>query len=121
MKLAAGLILIVLSVIHVIYGEKMQVSILKQTGVDRVLIGSYRVMSLQGGLFLLAGGAIELLSYTGLLSLTGFTAFVPMGMIAINLIGFLVVSVFKHQELLKLTVPQLVIFGVVLGLQIGSV
>ena len=54
MKLVVGIILIFMSIVHVIYGEKMQVNILKKLEANNILIGSFRVMSLQGGLLLFA-------------------------------------------------------------------
>lgn len=96
MKLVVGIILIVMSIVHVIYGEKMQVNVLKKLGVNNILIGSYRVMSFQGGLLLFAVGVVEIMVYTGLIVLTGFAIFMPLGIVCLNVISVFIVAIVKH-------------------------
>lgn len=120
MKLAAGIILILMSVVHVIYGEKMQVNELKRLGVNDILIGSYRVMSLQGGILLFAVGVVEIMGFTGLIVLSGFASFIPIGIICLNVISVFIVALTKHRELIKVTIPQFIIIVVILILQLLS-
>ena len=121
MKLVVGIILIVMSIVHVIYGEKMQVNVLKKLGVNNILIGSYRVMSFQGGLLLSAVGVVEIMVYTGLIVLTGFAIFMPLGIVCINVISVFIVAIVKHRELIKATIPQFLIFSIIIILQVWSV
>ncbi|MBD2846638.1 hypothetical protein IDH44_15670 [Paenibacillus sp. IB182496] len=120
MKLAAGLLLIIMSVVHVIYGENMQVRALRAQGAEENLVGAFRVMSLQGGLLLLAVGSIEVLGYAGLLRLDGFAAYMPAGLVGLNVLAALLVACTMHRKLLGMIVPQLLIFAVILTLQIWS-
>ncbi|WP_407269743.1 hypothetical protein [Radiobacillus sp. PE A8.2] len=121
MKLAAGIILILMSVVHVIYGEKMQVDELKKVKANNMLIASLRVMSLQGGIVVFAVGLVEVLTFAEIIALTGFAAFIPVGIICINVLSVLIISMIKHRELLKATLPQLIIFSVIIILQLWSV
>ncbi len=121
LKLAAGIILILMSVVHVIYGEKMQVDELKKVKANNMLIASLRVMSLQGGIVVFAVGLVEVLTFAEIIALTGFAAFIPVGIICINVLSVLIISMIKHRELLKATLPQLIIFSVIIILQLWSV
>ena len=121
LKLVVGIILVFMSIVHLIYGEKMQVNILKKLEVNNILIGSYRVMSLQGGLLLFAVGVVEIMVYAGLIELTGFAIFIPLGIICINVMSVFIVAIVKHQELFKATIPQFLIFAIIIILQVWSV
>lgn len=117
MKMAVGLMLVVMSVVHVIYGEKMQVSVLKRQEADSMLIASYRVMSLQGGLILLGVGVVEIMTYTGIMILSGAANYIPLAVVAMNVFAVLFFGLVKHRELLKTTVPQFIIFSIILFFQ----
>ena len=118
MKLVVGIILIFMSIVHVIYGEKMQVNILKKLEANNILIGSFRVMSLQGGLLLFAVGVIEIMVYAGL---SGFAVYIPLGIVCLNVISVFIVAIVKHQELFKVIIPQFLIFSIIIILQVLSV
>ena len=121
MKLVVGIILIFMSIVHVIYGGKMQVNILKKLEANSILIGSFRVMSLQGGLLLFAVGVIEIMVYAGLIGLTGFSIYIPLGIVCLNVISVFIVAIVKHQELFKVIIPQFLIFSIIIILQVLSV
>jgi len=120
LKLLVGIILVFMSIVHVIYGEKMQVNLLKKLEVSNILIGSYRVMSLQGGILLFAVGAVEIMFYAGLVDLTGFAIYIPLGIICLNVISVFIVALVKHHELFKATIPQFLIFAIIIILQVLS-
>ena len=121
MNLVVGIMLILLSIVHVVYGEKEQVSLLKKMDRNNILIGSFRVMSLQGGLLLFAVGVVEILVFAGSIALTGFAVFIPLGLVCLNLMAFLIVALVKNQELIKNAIPQLIIFAIIITFQIISV
>jgi hypothetical protein len=121
LKLVIGIMLIFISIVHVIYGEKMQVNELKKIEVNNILIASYRVLSLQGGLLLFAVGVVEILVYARLIVFTGFAIFIPLGIICLNVISVFIVAIGKHQELFKVTIPQFLIFAIIIILQVWSV
>lgn len=121
MKLMVGVILILISVVHVIYGEKKLVKELMVLKADNSLIGSLRVMSLQGGVLLLFVGLIELMIYIGAITLFGISRFFPLGIICLNVICCLIVSIFKHRELIKAMIPQLLIFFIIIIIQLLSI
>jgi len=118
LEAAVGVVLICLSIIHVVYGERRQVAVLKSVSDNPVLIGSFRTMSLQGGLLLLALGVVYMLGSAGMVTLGGVPSYFPLGVVLINVLSLLIVALTKHRELLKETVPQLVIFGAVIVLQV---
>ncbi|WP_248930398.1 hypothetical protein [Paenibacillus hamazuiensis] len=120
LKRIAGIVLIVMSIAHVIYGEVMHITALKSMAADDFLIGSYRAMSLQGGLLLAAVGIVELLSAERVISLPGFTAFIPLGIVSINLIAFAVIIAAGYRHLLQYSIPQLPVFIIIIGIQAWS-
>ncbi|QST00334.1 hypothetical protein IMZ31_01665 [Pontibacillus sp. ALD_SL1] len=121
MKLVVGVILIMMSMVHVIYGEKMQVDELKTLKASPLLIGSFRVMSLQGGMILLAVGVVEVLTFYNLVVLTGVAAFIPLGILCLNVLSVFIVSFIKHQELIKAVIPQLLIFLTIIIIELLTV
>lgn len=121
MKLIVGSLLIVMSIVHVIYGEKMQVDEIKKLHASNILMGSFRVMSLQGGMLLFAVGIVEILTFYNLIVLSGVAAYIPLGILCLNVVSLLTVSLIKHPELIKATIPQLLIFLIIIILELLSV
>lgn len=50
MGIAAGIMIILVSVAHNIYGEKKQLPALKKVSNDPIMTGSLRIMIFQGGI-----------------------------------------------------------------------
>lgn len=118
LELVVGCILIILSIVHIWYGEKNQVSSLMKVTEDSILVGSFRVMSVQGGVILFALGLLHLLNVLGWIVLSGIAVYFPLLIILINVVSFIVVGVFVHRDLFKIVVPQLLIFSVLIILEI---
>ena len=121
MELAAGILLIALSILHIVYGEKQPIATLSKATDDPILIGSVRVMSLQGGVLLFFVGLIQILNFLELITLSGIAIYFPVGIVCINLLTFLITAALKHKELLSISVFQLVIFSVIIVLQLLSI
>ena len=121
MGLAAGVLLVLMSIAHNIYGEKKQIPTLKQATQDSTTIGSWRIMVFQGGLLLLAVGIFQILSSVGIVELTGAARFIPLGIVLINFCTALLITILAHREILKVTIPQFVIFIVIIILQLLSI
>ena len=49
MGIIAGILLVLMSVAHIIFGEKKQIPDLKELTQDSIIIGSQRIMIFQGG------------------------------------------------------------------------
>ena len=120
MGIAAGIIIIIISIAHNIYGEKKQIPELKKITNDSVMIGSLRIMIFQGGILLLAVGIIQVLVAANYIQLPGISAYFPVGIVLINFLTSLIIAGFIHREVLKITLPQFVIFAVIILLQILS-
>ena len=118
MELAAGILIIIISIIHVIYGEKQQISVLNKITDDSILIGSFRVMSFQGGFLLFAVGLIQVLNFLNIITLSGIAIYFPVGIICINILTFLLIAIIKHKKLFSIIAFQLVIFTIIITLQI---
>lgn len=116
----AGILLVLISIAHNVYGEKKQIPALRQFTDDPVIIGSQRVMIFQGGLLLLAAGIIQILVSVNVVTLTGIARYFPVGIVLINFITAASIIVFKHKEILKITIPQFMIFIVIITLQLLS-
>ncbi|MFC0877441.1 hypothetical protein ACE01N_12645 [Saccharicrinis sp. FJH2] len=120
MGIAAGIMIILISIAHNVYGEKKQVPELKKITSNPVMIGSLRIMIFQGGLLLLAVGIIQVLVSAGTIHLPGISAYFPVGIVLINFITSLVIAALIHSEVFKVTLPQFVFFAVIIVLQILS-
>ncbi|MCB0665931.1 MAG: hypothetical protein KDC80_08930 [Saprospiraceae bacterium] len=118
MGIAAGILIILMSIAHNIYGEKKQIPQLKKITDDRVIIGSLRIMVFQGGILLFAVGTIQLLVSAGMIQLTGISAYFPVGIVLINFLTSLMIAIVMHREVLQFTIPQFSIFSIIIVLQL---
>ncbi|MEZ4669821.1 MAG: hypothetical protein R3E39_18095 [Anaerolineae bacterium] len=116
-----GILLVVLSFAHIIYGEKKQIPDLKALTSEPIMVGSLRVMIIQGGILLLAVGIVQILVSVGAVELLGVARYIPVGIVLLNFCTFLVIAIFIHKELLKITIPQLVIFIIIIVLLLLSI
>ena len=117
----AGILLVLLSIVHIIYGEKKQIPDLKEITDDPITIASLRVMIIQGGLLLFAVGIVQILASVGGLELIGVARYFPVGIVTLNFCTFLLIAAFIHKELLKITIPQIMIFLIIISLQLLSI
>ena len=84
------------------------------------MIGSQRIMIFQGGILLLAVGIVQILVSINLIELTGVARYFPVGIVLINVCTSLFIILFAHKEILKITVPQFVVFIAIITLQLLS-
>lgn len=117
MGIVAGILIILISIAHNIYGEKKQIPELKKITDDPIMIGSLRIMIFQGGFLLLAVGIIQVLTSTNVIQLPGISAYFPVGIVLINFITSLMIAAFIHRQIFKVTLPQFVVFAVIIALQ----
>ena len=120
MGIAAGIMIIIISIAHNIYGEKKQIPELKKITNNSIIIGSYRIMIFQGGILLLAVGIVQVLVSTNIIQLPGISAYFPVGIVIINFITSLTIAGIIHREIFKITIPQFAIFSIIIALQILS-
>jgi len=120
MGLIAGVLLVLISIAHNIYGGKKQIPALKELTEDSIIIGSQRIMIFQGGVLLLCVGIIQILTSVNLIELTGLGRFFPVGVVLLNFCTALFITLLGHKEILKITIPQFIIFIIIIGLQLLS-
>lgn len=120
MGIAAGIMIIIISIAHNIYGEKKQIPDLKKITNDSVMIGSLRIMIFQGGILLFAVGIIQVLVSANIIRLPGLAAYFPVGIILLNFITSLLIAGFIHREVFKITIPQFLVFSIIIILQLLS-
>jgi hypothetical protein len=120
MGIAAGILLVLISIAHNIFGEKKQISVLKELTKDSIIVGSQRIMIFQGGILLLAVGIIQILISVNFIVLTGVARYFPVGIVLINFCTALFITVFAHKDILKITISQFVIFIAIICLQLLS-
>ncbi len=120
MSIAAGILLILISIIHIIYGEKKQIPALKQLTEDSIQIGSLRIMIVQGGLLLFATGIVQLLVAINIVTLSGLARYFPVALVLINTLVAFFITLFFHRAIFKITVPQFIVFGIIISLQLFS-
>ncbi len=121
MGLIAGILLVLISIAHIVYGEKKQIPDLKKLTQDFIMIGSLRVMIIQGGLLLFAVGIIQILASIGTIELLDVARYFPVGIVLLNFLTFQFIAIFIHRELLKITIPQTVVFILIIVLQLLSI
>ena len=120
MGIAAGIMIILVSMAHNIYGEKKQLPELKKVTNDSIIIGSLRIIIFQGGILLFAVGIIQFLVSADIIHLSGISAYFPVGIVSINFITSLLIAGFIHREVFKVTIPQFVVFSIIIVLQFLS-
>ncbi len=120
MGITAGILLVLMSIAHNIYGEIKQIPDLKKLTQDSITIGSQRIMIFQGGILLFSVGIIQILNSASIIELNGVARYFPVGIVLINFCTALFTTVIAHKEILKITRPQFVIFIVIIGLQLLS-
>jgi hypothetical protein len=120
MGITAGILLVLMSIAHNLFGEKKQIPDLKELTQDSIAIGSQRIMIFQGGFIILATGIIQILASAGIVELNGLARYFPVGIVLINFGTALFISLFAHREILKTIVPQFLIFMVIVVLQMLS-
>ena len=120
MGIIAGILLVLMSIAHNIYGEKKQIPDLKKLTQDSITLGSQRIMIFQGGILLLTVGIIQIIVSANLVELNGVARYFPVGIVLINFCTALIITVIAHKEILKITTPQFVVFIVIIGLQLLS-
>ena len=118
MGIVAGIFIVLMGIAHNIYGEKNQIPELKKVSDDPVKVGSLRIMIFQGGILLIAVGIIQILVSAQVIQLPGISAYFPVGIVLLNLITSLFIAAFFHREIFSITIPQFVVFTVIIVLQI---
>lgn len=121
MDITAGVLLIFISVAHNIYGEKNQIPALKKLTDDSIMIGSLRIMIFQGGLLLFAVGVIQILTSIDIIELVGVARYFPVGIVLINFGTAISIAALGHRDVLKIMIPQMVLFVIIIGLQFISI
>lgn len=114
----SAILLIIISIVHFIYGEKKQIPDLKKITADSIMIGSLRIMIIQGGFVILFAGIIQMLVALDVIVLGGIARYFPLSLVLINFVVALSTTLLMHREIFKITLPQFVIFGVIFVLQI---
>lgn len=120
MALTSGILLILISIAHLIYGEKKQIPDLKKITSDSIMIGSLRIMIIQGGFIILFAGIIQLLVALDVIVLGGIKRYFTLSLVLINFGVALSTTLFMHREIFKITLPQFLIFTVIIVLQVLS-
>lgn len=117
MGIIAGILLILISGAHHIYGEKRQIPAPKEVTNNPEIVDSLRVMIHQDGIILFAVGIVQILSATQLIELKGVANFFLVGIVFLNFSIFLIIAIVRHRELLQITLPQVVVFTIIITLQ----
>ena len=120
MGIVAGILLVLISIAHNIFGVKKQIPDLKKYTKDSLIVGSQRIMIFQGGILLLGVGIIQILVSIDIIILTGVARYFPVGIVLIKFCTTLIIIAFGHKEILKTTIPQFVIFMIIISLQLLS-
>lgn len=120
MILSSGILILIIGIIHIVYGEIVQIPGLKEFIQDPIIIGSTRVMIFQGGIILIALGAIQILKGLKIIKLNGIGALFPLGIICLNLGTFILIALIMHTELLSISIPQILIFSIIIILLVLS-
>ena len=106
-----------IGVVHIVYGEVAQISGLLAITQAPIIIGSTRVMILQGGIILIAMALLQIADSRRGGVLTGVAATFPLGLIVVNFAAFLLVALSGSPALLADAIPQVVYVLILIVLQ----
>ena len=120
MGITAGILLVLMSVAHNLFGEMRQRPALERITKDDVIIGSQRIMVFQGGFLLLAVGIIQIMVSADLIVLTGIARYFPIGIVFINFFTALIITALFHRTIFRITIPQFAVFLLIMLLQYTS-
>jgi len=118
MGLTAGILLVLISLAHNVYGEIKQMPALRSVTDDSTILGSHRIMVFQGGTVLLVIGLIQISVSIGLIELTGIAAYFLVLIVLINFFTALFIALIFHRTIFSSTIPQFVIFAIIIILQL---
>lgn len=118
MGITAGILIILISIAHSVYGEKKQLPELKNITNDPIKIGSLRIMIHQGGVILLTVGIVQVLTAINYIELTGIAAYFPVGIVSINVVTSFAIALTLHREIFTITLPQFIVFAAIIVLQL---
>ncbi len=114
MALISGILIILIGVVHIIYGEVVQLKALTDSITDMITIGSTRIMIYQGGVLLLLVGTMQVLKGLKKLKVKGFLKYIPVGYIVTNFSTYLVLGLLLHPQVIKSSIPQIIIFVIII-------
>ena len=114
MALISGILIILVGVVHLIYGEAVQLKALSDSIADSLTIGSTRIMIYQGGVLLLLVGTMQVLKGLKKIKVTGTLKYIPLGYILANFMTYLLLGLILHPEVIKSSVPQIIIFVIII-------
>jgi hypothetical protein len=120
MGTAAGILILLISIAHSVYGEKKQIPDLRNKTDDAITIGSARIMIHQGGVILLFAGLLQLLSSLDVWILEGVARYIPITLVSLNVVVSFGIALGLHREIFKITIPQFVLFALIIVLQVLS-
>ena len=120
--LIAGILCALLSIAHAIWGERVILKEMRSSNLgDESQIGFLITWYQISGVLFTSGVAFIVMSTLINLDLIRFTAFVLLTIIGLNFTIFLVLSAWKYRPLLKGSIPQLVLFTLLIILIILGV
>ncbi len=114
MALISGILIILVGVVHLIYGEIVQLKALSESISDMITIGSTRIMIYQGGVLLILVGAMQVLKGLKKIKVKGFVSYIPIGYIIANFSTYLILGLLLHPQVIRSSIPQIIIFVIIL-------
>lgn len=120
MGTAAGIIILLISIAHSVYGEKKQSPDLRNVTDDSITLGSARIMIHQGGVILFFAGLLQLLNAQEIWVLEGVARYIPLALVSLNVLVSFGIALGLHREIFKITVPQFIVFALIMALQVLS-
>jgi len=113
----AGILLMLLAVAHLIWGEKQIVRTLRESDEPQLVktgfaIGWYQIT----GILFLLGFSLILLTSSLAVEIAEMIATISLMMILGNLSIFVIISTINYKGLLKQSLPQIVLFGALIAM-----
>ncbi|MBN2071309.1 MAG: hypothetical protein JW814_07630 [Candidatus Krumholzibacteriota bacterium] len=118
MAILTGILILLIGIVHIIFGEVSQIPELMKHLDDPAIIGSVRVMIYQGGVILLGVGLLQFLRGLNRVQLRGVASWIPVGIIILNIFTFILVGLLFDLIVIRIAFPQLIIFLIIIVLMI---
>lgn len=96
MNLVVGIIILLISVAHYIYGFKELYPKINKNEIDYLVEASFKIMYIREGLILIIVGLLHIMLQFQIIELNGIARFTPITIIILNILTFILFA-FKNK------------------------
>ncbi|HOO73947.1 MAG TPA: hypothetical protein PLS66_01520 [Tepiditoga sp.] len=118
MEILSAFLFVLIGGIHIVFGEMVQMKILKDNTREEFLVASMRIMIYQGGILLIITGIVQMMNALEILTLSGLSAYIPLFVLLVNFVPFVFTALIKYRKIFIKSLFQVIYFIILIILQI---